>query len=52
REGGRRSGRSSELGVPEQLPNEKPHKCLKCGKSFTWSSSLIQHRKNHMGERP
>ncbi|NXU42630.1 ZN792 protein, partial [Drymodes brunneopygia] len=31
---------------------EKPHKCLECGKSFSWRSSLIQHQMNHTGEWP
>ncbi|NWW71194.1 ZN551 protein, partial [Climacteris rufus] len=31
---------------------EKPCKCLECGKSFSQSSSLIQHQMVHTGERP
>ncbi|NXB20325.1 ZSC20 protein, partial [Rhagologus leucostigma] len=31
---------------------EKPHKCLECGKNFSWSSSLITHQRLHTREWP
>ncbi|XP_063029980.1 zinc finger protein 70-like [Melospiza melodia melodia] len=49
REGGWRWSQSSELVLHD---GEKPHTCMKCGKSFRWSSELIQHQRIHTGERP
>ncbi|KAG6924155.1 zinc finger protein 501-like, partial [Chelydra serpentina] len=32
--------------------DEKPYKCLDCGKSFSVRTNLITHWKNHTGEKP
>uniref|UniRef100_A0A8C5J3L5 C2H2-type domain-containing protein n=1 Tax=Junco hyemalis TaxID=40217 RepID=A0A8C5J3L5_JUNHY len=51
-QGARRCGQSLELGVHEQLHDEKSHKCSKCGKNFGKRSALVCHWRIHTGERP
>ncbi|NWH86227.1 ZSC32 protein, partial [Aegithalos caudatus] len=43
----------SKLVIHEQVHNEeKPHKCLECGKSFSQRNNLIPHWMIHTGEWP
>ncbi|NXG09438.1 ZN836 protein, partial [Sakesphorus luctuosus] len=52
-EGDQSFSQSSDLVVQQQLQTEeRPFKCLECGKSFSKSFCLIQHQVVHSGERP
>ncbi|XP_044117178.1 zinc finger and SCAN domain-containing protein 31 [Neovison vison] len=35
-----------------QAAGERRHRCSECGKGFTQSSVLVQHRRTHTGEKP
>ncbi|XP_053146126.1 zinc finger protein 436-like isoform X2 [Hemicordylus capensis] len=46
-------GGSKDHPLPAAQPTEeRPYKCLDCGKSFPWVSRLISHRRTHSGEKP
>ncbi|NXA92255.1 ZN397 protein, partial [Melanocharis versteri] len=52
-EGSQKSGRSSELGVHEQVHDrEKPYECGECGNCFSWNSALIRHQRIHTRDGP
>ncbi|XP_032180675.1 zinc finger protein 446 isoform X3 [Mustela erminea] len=46
---------SRELGTPRpprrMLPGPRSYVCEDCGRSFSWKSQLVIHRKGHVGQR-